>query len=203
MFSSSFLPTSLLSLLLVSFTLPTDARLHPQHRNLGASLRYSTLASHPQPTTNQPLPLDLGAGRSSLSSTRSVSRRAVDSSVTAGHTYLGCRADPADPDPRALTGARVSASSMTQTSCIQFCAGKGYSYSGTQGSVCSCGNFFDNGLGNFTTGCNTACPGELFPTEMCLIERNVDGPSYAISGDYTQVRPSSSSPTQLARLLQG
>jgi hypothetical protein len=165
--SSTFLPLCLLSLLFVPYMPSVDARLQSQIH--GPNRRHHPIPNSSTPTVLPPPDFEINPSFSTSPATpfvdddslsrRPITKRAVDSSIPSGFTYLGCTTDG---NPRALTGTFRQSNAISQTTCIGYCSDRGYIYSGTQaGNQCWCGNFFENGRGLATTGCNTPCAGEL------------------------------------------
>ncbi|KAF2643360.1 WSC-domain-containing protein [Massarina eburnea CBS 473.64] len=84
-------------------------------------------------------------------------------SPQAGWKYAGCYSD--NVQTRALT-LGFDSDSMTNTQCVQFCAGKGDFYAGTEyAKECYCGKSLQHGGALAQDGCDMACAGNA--TEPC------------------------------------
>ncbi|WVF65608.1 hypothetical protein IAT40_000338 [Kwoniella sp. CBS 6097] len=69
---------------------------------------------------------------------------------------------------RALTGLSYFSDGMTTSTCLNYCAARGFQYAGVEyGRECYCGNSIDNGadLTKTSTACGTPCAGN--PTVPC------------------------------------
>ncbi|KAJ3556376.1 hypothetical protein NM688_g2060 [Phlebia brevispora] len=81
-------------------------------------------------------------------------------------TFIGCFTE--GQNGRTLSSASyVNDTSMTDESCISFCAGQSYFFAGTEfGQECYCGDFFANGGTNTSlSDCNEPCVGNS--SEIC------------------------------------
>ncbi|KAF2691893.1 copper radical oxidase [Lentithecium fluviatile CBS 122367] len=86
-------------------------------------------------------------------------------SPLANWTYTGCYTDTVGQ--RTLTGGGYASASLTNTECVQYCAGRGFYYAATEYSQeCYCGNSLRNGATEVQDAdCNMACAGNA--TEAC------------------------------------
>ncbi|GFZ47912.1 hypothetical protein JCM24511_05659 [Saitozyma sp. JCM 24511] len=85
---------------------------------------------------------------------------AVSSSLPGSWTSLGCYTD--NVAGRALTSSAETGATMTEVVCINYCAGLGHIYAGTEYSQeCYCGDVIGNSNSKAAdTDCNMACAGD-------------------------------------------
>ncbi|KAF3037548.1 hypothetical protein E8E11_001641 [Didymella keratinophila] len=79
--------------------------------------------------------------------------------LPSGWTYSGCYTD--NTNPRTLHSDGYADDSMTESTCISYCNGKGYSFAGIEyGRECYCDNrILDTGLQKADSECSFTCPG--------------------------------------------
>jgi hypothetical protein len=76
--------------------------------------------------------------------------------LAAGWSYLGCYTDSVGA--RTLGGANYNGNDVTDEACVSFCAGKGYSFAGTEyAGQCFCGtSLASSGVSAPETDCNVS-----------------------------------------------
>ncbi|KAH8090923.1 hypothetical protein HD553DRAFT_279680 [Filobasidium floriforme] len=88
---------------------------------------------------------------------------AISTQLPSGWQDAGCRAEGAGG--RALVGYATSGKNMTVKTCVETCAGRGYSIAGVEyGQECYCANSFSNGGGATASGCTMSCAGDVTRT---------------------------------------
>ncbi|KAG8892909.1 hypothetical protein FRC01_013887, partial [Tulasnella sp. 417] len=106
------------------------------------------------------------SGSSTVTSTTS-SSSATASNLPAGWSSLGCYTDQSSP-VRTLSGASTTSSTMTYTTCQDYCFGKSFKYAGLEyGGQCYCGNTLNDPgkLASNQASCSMACAGDS--TKLC------------------------------------
>ena len=84
--------------------------------------------------------------------------------IPSGWSTFGCMAE--GKTGRALDGLSFSSDSMSVSTCVAYCAGKGFGYAGVEfGRECWCDDYLRNGAGAASTACTMPCSGA--PGQVC------------------------------------
>ncbi|KAK3378034.1 WSC domain-containing protein [Podospora didyma] len=142
----------------------------------------------------------ISTSRATTSSSSSLTSPAIPTPTLEAWTYAGCANDTTTV--RALNGTSVADTSMTVSTCQQFCSSKGYGLAGVEYSTqCYCGLEIAPGFTYDQTGCNMACGGN--GAEMCggKSRLNIYRNTTFVQPRVIQTTPVSGSSTQVILLL--
>ncbi|KAI4266918.1 MAG: hypothetical protein L6R38_008476, partial [Xanthoria sp. 2 TBL-2021] len=154
-------------------TLKTSTSTSPTSTTPTSSSTATTSSSTSSSTTSRATTTTTtttSSSSTSKTSTTSTTTSSATYSPTPGSllnkfSYLGCANET---NPRALSSASFSTTSMTLSSCLSFCASSSNNYALAaleNGSECYCGNGLQSYSAVGFTGCNKPCSGNK--TEIC------------------------------------